>query len=295
MQTRSTGLGGASSHFKASSHPKESRHEQHPAQPAGSPGFTGQLDGASIADLVQFECASGRTRVIRIQSRGRTGYLCFDRGTLVHAMAPGAVGDAAALSILSWTDGAFAPAQLPLPTTPTVRSSWQHLLLSAAHAADEASRGKVVEFPPERSKASAQETASEQPVSQVVEAKTFASKAVPQLELPTMTQTHEEPLDLGLDEPAPLRRAIALAVRMDSTSRVLAARGEVEAFSGVVAYGKRLGDLVGESLGIGRLRALKCTAREIQTFVYQEENGHIVGLQTAAHANVTPIDGKLGL
>src|SRR5690606_3210728 len=102
-------------------------------------------------------------------------------------------------------------------------------------------------------------------------------------------------LDLGLNEPAPLRRLVTQAVRLDGSGRVLAARGEVEAFSGLVAYGKRLGDLIGEALGAGKLRALKCATRETQTLVYEEEGGTLVGISAAASSNLSALDGKLGL
>lgn len=103
------------------------------------------------------------------------------------------------------------------------------------------------------------------------------------------------PLDLGLNEPAPLRRLITQAVRLDSSGRVMAARGEVENFAGMVAYGKRLGDLIGEALGAGKLRALKCTTSETQTLVYEEDGGTVVGISAAASSNLSSLDGKLGL
>jgi hypothetical protein len=286
-----------------------------------SSGFAGRLDGATVADLVQLECAAGRTRAIKVQSRGRTGYLCFEAGALVHAIAPGAVGDAAVLQILGWQDGAFEAAKVRWPATPSVRSSWQHLVLSAAHAADEAARGKVVEFRTERAHAG-DDAISDEPVSQVVDHPTLGGDDPRRARATTGTRTtrpasatshavgevlpggpgaqmvepmQESSLDLGLNEPAPLRRSITQAVRLDATGRVIAARGEVEQFSGVVAYGKRLGDLIGEALGAGKLRALKCTTRDRQTLVYEEDSGSVVGITAAASSNLSSLDGKLGL
>lgn len=291
------------------------------ANDAPPSGFAGRLDGATVADLVQLECAAGRTRAIKVQSRGRTGYLCFEAGALVHAIAPGAVGDAAVMQILGWQDGAFEPAKVRWPATPSVRSSWQHLVLSAAHAADEAARGKVVELRAERTR-HGDDAISGDPVSQVVDHPTLGGDAPRGARLTTATRTARPPeaegrlaaaalrtpgevqavepmqessLDLGLNEPAPLRRLITQAVRLDATGRVVAARGEVEQFSGVVAYGKRLGDLIGEALGAGKLRALKCTTRDRQTLVYEEESGSVVGISAAASSNLSSLDGKLGL
>lgn len=284
---------------------KERRPDRIESSPPSSSGFAGRLDGATVADLVQLECAAGRTRAIKVQSQGRTGYLCFEQGQLVHAIAPGAVGDAAVLQILGWQEGAFEPARVRWPATASVRSSWQHLLLVAAHEADERARSKILEFPPGRSK---QAERADEPVSRVADVGTFAGGGVAQPRAPVARQADagsstkvvaqmqdDGSLDLGLDEPVPLRRLITQAVRLDTAGRVLAARGDVEAFAGRVAYAKRLADLVGEALGAGKLRALKCTGRDAQTLVYEEESGTIVGLTAAVGSGLSALDGKLGL
>lgn len=298
MHTGSKGLGGSlGTNLGTSLGTGDSRSTESP-----NSGFAGRLDGATVADLVQLECAAGRTRAIKVQSRGRTGYLCFESGKLVHAIAPGAVGDAAVLQILGWQDGAFEPAKVRWPATPSVRSSWQHLVLSAAHAADEAARGKVVEFRSERTRGAGDDAISEDPVSRVVDHSSLDASGGTQVS-PThasrsfqaVDPMQDGPLDLGLNEPAPLRRLITQAVRLDSSGRVMAARGEVENFAGMVAYGKRLGDLIGEALGAGKLRALKCTTSETQTLVYEEDGGTVVGISAAASSNLSSLDGKLGL
>src|SRR5688572_26723600 len=87
----------------------------------GAPGgFAVRLDGASLADLIQMECMRGTRRVIRVSSHQGTGYLFFDRGQLLHATTGAQSGDAAALSILGWSNGTYEASEQPWPVRTTI-------------------------------------------------------------------------------------------------------------------------------------------------------------------------------
>src|SRR6185503_20275901 len=110
-------------------------------------GFRASLHGASLADLVQMECLSGRERVMRVCSGGEVGYLFFRGGQLVHAVSRRGVGETAALEILRWNDGTFEPCNAGWPERDSISSSWQNLLLIAAQHRDESGRHNLVAFP----------------------------------------------------------------------------------------------------------------------------------------------------
>src|SRR5689334_2871848 len=110
-------------------------------------GFRAELTGVALADLVQLECGARSKRAFRVRSGNSVGYLYFADGQVIHAATESAVGEQAAVELLSWSDGAFEASALPLPQAPTIKRSWQHLLLMAAQAHDEMRRKKLVTFP----------------------------------------------------------------------------------------------------------------------------------------------------
>src|SRR5258706_9066836 len=116
-------------------------------------GFRANLHGASLADLVQMECLSGRERVIRVSSGTEVGYLFFRAGQIVHAVSRRGIGETAALEILRWNDGTFDPCSAGWPDRDSIGSNWQNLLLLAAqhrdesNRRDEASHHNLVAFP----------------------------------------------------------------------------------------------------------------------------------------------------
>ncbi len=108
--------------------------------PPASRGFSAQLRGASLWDLVQIECLSRSRRSMQVVGEGGVGYLYFDRGRVVHATTAQAVGEAAALEILAWTNGSFQASDRPWPEQPSIQTALEGLLLRAAQLRDEAAR-----------------------------------------------------------------------------------------------------------------------------------------------------------
>src|SRR5258706_624373 len=114
-------------------------------------GFRAHLNGASLADLVQMECLSGRERVMRVSSAGEVGYLFFRGGQIVHAVSRRGIGETAALEILRWNDGTFEPCSAGWPDRDSIGSSLQKLVLLAAQHPHESGRHNLVAFPGARS------------------------------------------------------------------------------------------------------------------------------------------------
>src|SRR3954462_15263949 len=121
-------------------------------------GFRVSLEGATLSDFVQMECLAQSSRVFRVTSGHRIGYLFFSKGQMIHALSGDYVGEPAALEILKWRDGSVEPCSVGWPDAPTIHSTWQNLLLLSAQARDESGRHKLVSFPVNRSAAQSRET-----------------------------------------------------------------------------------------------------------------------------------------
>lgn len=115
---------------------------------ASTPGFTVRLEGASLFDLIQFECMDREPKALRVNAQGRVGMLYFRDGNLVHAVAGDLVGENAVRAMLGWRDGQVVHTSAAWPAHETIASTWQSVLLHAATAQDEVSRvDNVVSFP----------------------------------------------------------------------------------------------------------------------------------------------------
>ncbi len=101
-----------------------------------TPGFRG-VQSKSLVDIIQLECISQSSSVLRITNGPLTGKIWIQEGELTDAEAGDLKGEAAFSKILSWKTGNFEtlPAE---PTRPrTISKSYNALLLESAHALDE--------------------------------------------------------------------------------------------------------------------------------------------------------------
>jgi hypothetical protein len=113
-----------------------------------APGFTVRLEGASLFDLIQFECMDHVQKSLRVTAGARSGTLFFRAGNLVHAVAGELVGEFALAMMLTWQNGQVAHVEAIWPSIESISGSWQSVLLHAATAQDEVSRvDNVVSFP----------------------------------------------------------------------------------------------------------------------------------------------------
>ncbi|MFO7178394.1 MAG: DUF4388 domain-containing protein [Pseudomonadota bacterium] len=228
-------------------------------------GFSGRFERASLADLVQLECQSGSERVIRVTSGDEVGYLYFRGGRIVHAVTASAMGEAAALEILSWTTGRFEPCSAGWPELGSITTSCQALLLRAAQMRDE-------------QRARDEDSGRRHVTELVARAPTKPRRA----EEGTMAQEGKrrasEPPRSDAPSESVLPRGIS-AVRLDPSGAVLSSRGSTsEELTGIVALAARLGSLIGEALGLEQLRALEGISKATRTVIVVEKTGNIVGL-----------------
>jgi hypothetical protein len=234
----------------------------------GQAGFQAQIKGASLADLVQMECLAGSHRAVRVTSAGNLGFLYFRGGGLVHASTKNLSGEAAALDILSWSEGSFEPVDREWPVKESISSGWQSLLLRAAHARDERSAPSVVAL-----------RSSGTPRPPVT--------AVENLEL------HSTPVEvLGH-----VLRAedFALVLRLDAGGSLEVNRGGSQEFADVAAYACRLAEIIGGHLGAERFVAMECNFKSGRCFVAVEPGGAVVALRPHASADGGTLRGLLGL
>lgn len=240
----------------------------------GEHGFSANITGASLADLVQMECLANSRLAVRVVSGSETGYLYFNGGQIVHAMSASAVGEAAALEILGWDRGSFEPCSAGWPSTPSIAKPWQALLLHAAAVRDEARRRTVVDFPRERSQ----------------------QNAMPKPPPLSSSQPSPPPSTGGPQSGATLGgHGIERAVRLEADGKVLSSRGEAEELAAVTAYAMRLAELVGEGLGMDELRAVECISSRRRRLFYAEKNGNLIGLEAPVDTDLHTLRERLGL
>jgi CheY-like chemotaxis protein len=107
-------------------------------------GFRG-LQSKSLVDIIQLECLSQSSAVLKITNGSQNGKVWIQDGELVDATTDELAGEAAFHKILSWKAGSFES----LPADPSrpraIFNSYQGLLLENAQAQDEAQRQDVEE------------------------------------------------------------------------------------------------------------------------------------------------------
>ncbi|HET9958844.1 MAG TPA: DUF4388 domain-containing protein [Polyangiaceae bacterium] len=285
--------------------PRPERASQAPPSSAPrSAGFSANLEGASLADLVQMACQSGLQSVARIRSAEQVGYLYFSQGRLVHAVSPNSVGDEAALEILSWQAGRFEPCGIEPSAHVTIQSSYQSLLMRAAHARDERARGepgrtdsaprKVITLPPPRPR----ETAASMPEVRDGSPRE-PSKTMPSLRDDERNEEARAESRLSSAERprgGPRNTAAKATVRLDAEGNLRFAQGSgTEELAQVAALVTRLGNLVGRALGLDRLHAVEGTTASGRTLIVIEKQGEVIGVRTGPEDDVSTFRKTYGL
>ncbi len=186
-----------------------------------------------MADLIQLECTRGLTRAVRITAGTRTGFLYFDQGQLVHAVAGPLSGEAAAREILKWEGGTVRPSDSYWVNPPTIHMSWQALLITAAHAEDEMSRSD--------------------------------SEISLKLNVSTDDDDEEEEIEMTPDDH---EEGISRLVELTTSGELLRSQGDVSDFSDAAAYCAQLAQLIGEGLGLEAFSGMECTSEGKTMLVY---------------------------
>jgi hypothetical protein len=243
-------------------------------------GFRANLHGASLPDLVQMECLSGRERVIRVSSGGEVGYIFFRGGQIVHAVSRRAVGETAVLEILRWNDGTFEPCSAGWPERDSITSNWQNLLLLSAQHRDESGRHNLVAFPGTRA------------------AVARSSSPPPPVAVPASSRTERaerSEASVNAETSAPLLAQVRAAVRIDPAGNVVSSKGDAEALTQVAAYAARLAELVGDGLGMQGLVSVEVTQQRSRTLIYKEKTGNTFALSASPDADLSQVRERLGL
>lgn len=114
-------------------------------------GFRG-MQSKSLVDIIQLECISQNSTVLKIINGPLTGRIWIQDGEIIDAVCEDLTGEAAFRHILSWKAGSFES----LPAEPTharaIYNSYQGLLLETAQAQDEARNAPAAEVPEADSK-----------------------------------------------------------------------------------------------------------------------------------------------
>lgn len=100
-------------------------------------GFRG-IQSKSLVDIIQLECLSQSSSVLRFTNGPRGGRIWIQNGEIVDAEAEGSTGQEAFQNILGWKTGAFEMLPPDSARTRTIFASYQGLLLECAQAIDEA-------------------------------------------------------------------------------------------------------------------------------------------------------------
>lgn len=264
-----------------------------PSKTPATRGFSAQLRGASLWDLVQIECLSRSRRSMQVVGDGGVGYLFFDRGRIIHATTAQAAGEPAALEILAWTNGSFQACDRPWPEQPTIHTSLEGLILHAAQLRDESGASNLVAFPgPARSGAASTEVVFEEleigEVDQEEGVEMRGSKmdemlTPPKIDAKATTSRNE------------ISGEFSVVMRLGANGAILNSRGGTEEMAETVAYVQRLLQLTGEMLGVGEFSALECTFSEGRCIIFADADSETVALRPRADANLAPLRERLGL
>jgi CheY-like chemotaxis protein len=104
---------------------------------ADTGGFRG-VQSKSLVDIIQLECLSQSSSVLKVTNGSLAGKVWFKNGELIDATTQDLAGEAAFRKILSWKTGNFEILQAEPERNRTIFSSYQGLLLESAQALDEA-------------------------------------------------------------------------------------------------------------------------------------------------------------
>jgi hypothetical protein len=274
-----------------------------PAASAAPRGFSAQLRGASLWDLVQMECLARSHRVVRIVGEGGVGYIYFDRGQIVHATTAHKTGQEAALEILGWNNGSFQTCDRQWPEQASIGASHEALILQVAKLRDEARASNLVAFPTPPGPAD--------------------DDVFEELELSELPQEGEEAEGEGsmrgsnMDEAVPTAKPgpasgrtevaatsgrtevgteFSVMMRLGPNGSVISNRGGSEDLADTVAYVERLLQLTGELLGFGPFTAMECAfTAEGRCIIFSDGSGETVALRARPDANLQALRERLGL
>jgi hypothetical protein len=231
-------------------------------------GFAARLTGATLFDLIQFECLERSQRIVHVSDGSRVGFLYFRNGNLVHAVQGADAGEPAVRRMLRWQGGAFETCDGPWPARETIQTAWQGLLMGAAQAADEEAHERVPRLLP---------FPTREPVA-------------------TGSQRSEEHVNNRSAGPG----GTSVETMLGATTLRLSPDGEVTSGSpppelvDTIAYAARMADLVGEVLCLEEFAAIELTLSDGACVLAREPNGDLLAARGGRNADVAALRRTLG-
>jgi len=105
-----------------------------------STGVAGSLKDLALPDLIQILFHGRKGGKLMVKSGGRTGELHFQEGRLAHATIDELAGEEAVFEMLTFADGTFALDPSFQPTTTTIQTSPEMVILEGLRRLDERNR-----------------------------------------------------------------------------------------------------------------------------------------------------------
>lgn len=227
-----------------------------------NPGFSAQVNGASVADLVQMYCQTRARAAVEVRSGLQIGYLFFDQGRLIHAELGTLTGEAAVARILGFAAGAFQPTLRAWPLRESINCSIESLLLRTAQAQDE-SRRRI----PFGVNSAANPSNSS--------VKVTVTRPVGAAKSEGPRGSSEE----SFEQSTPARADPASGVRLDPTGAVVSQRGaHAEGLADLIAFAAPILNAIGNEFGLGATRGIDAfCAGEMEVLLRHEPDGSWVG------------------
>jgi CheY-like chemotaxis protein len=100
-------------------------------------GFRG-VQSKTLLDLIQLECLTQSSAILRITTASSEGRIWVQRGDLIDALTGDLAGKEALLEMLRWKTGNFEILPSDTPRPRTIFSGWESLLMETAQLLDEA-------------------------------------------------------------------------------------------------------------------------------------------------------------
>lgn len=111
-------------------------------------GFRGVLRRVGLADVLQMECLSRHSVVLKVSTGTTHGNVFVKDGQIIHAQCGGRAGEEAFNYLLSLGGGEFEVQNYAEPPLRSIEGSWEFLLMEAARRRDEASESTPSPAPP---------------------------------------------------------------------------------------------------------------------------------------------------
>ena len=228
-------------------------------------GFSAQLTGLRLGDLLTLQKLAGTTGVFLVVSGQSSGLVHFARGQLFHAETRDQRGDAAVLEILSWEAGDFVESDRPLNGSATVSSALDMLLASAQQDPEGPNSF-------ERQPTSATGI-RRRPGDSARDLRAAATPGIAAAPAPRRTNRFAE------------GRGIASALVSPLGDLVDGHGPDPEGLAIRVAYVSRLSELIGQAMGSGEARALRVRGADAELSIQRHPDGHLLGSVIVPESN----------